>query len=155
MAAGPRKPTMPREAAPPTRGRTVRGTRRLATKNATKRLNKAPISDKAWEKIAARKPARQKTAQRRAAPASRRTDDGDTVLAARLEAISSELQAIPGLRDEVHELRTSIEMLTERVQSLLKVHDEPAAARSEESKPATVPDGNSEAEIAEAENAWP
>ena len=153
MGAGPRKPTTPDKTAAPMRGRAVGRTGRVAAKGMTKRQNRASTPAKAWEKTAIRKPTRPQTAPRRAASRSRRTGNGDAVLAAQLEAIGNDLQALAGLRNEVHELRTSIEMLTERVDSLLKASDEHTADRTEESKPATLPEGHSGTEVPGSENA--
>jgi hypothetical protein len=154
MAAGPRKSTARHKPAAPTQGHAVGRTGRLAAKRTTKRQNKASTPAKAWEKTAIRKPARQQTPPRRAASGSLRTSNADAVLAARLEAISKDLEALAGLRDEIHELRTSIEMLTDRVDSLLKANDEHTADRSEESEPAIVPEGHSETKVLESDNAW-
>lgn len=76
----------------------------------------------------------------------------DAVLAARLESISNDLRAIADLRNDVRELRASIEALTARVDGLLKSSDEQIANHREDTEPASIPEGGSETEIQESDN---
>jgi hypothetical protein len=64
----------------------------------------------------------------------------DSVVAAQLETMSGELQAIPVLRDDIQDLRLRVEELTERIDELLKRPVEPNRHRPEDNQLPTTPE---------------
>jgi hypothetical protein len=85
-----------------------------------------------------------------AASAHSRTD---SVVAAQLDAMSSELHAIPALRDDIQDLRGQVEELTKRIDELLKHTAEPGIPRPDEGQAPPAPEPEPETAAWETEDA--
>jgi hypothetical protein len=116
---------------------------------AKKTAGGAPAVSSMKEAQASRKRSRPAGSGRSAAAHGRT----DSIFAAQLEAMSKELQTIPGLRDDIQVLRLRIEELTERIDELLKrptASDEP---RADETQAPPSPESEPETATWEVEDA--
>jgi hypothetical protein len=85
-----------------------------------------------------------------AASAHSRTD---SVVAAQLDAMSSELHAIPALRDDIQDLRVQVEELTKRIDELLNRPTEPNIHCPDDNQAPPTPEPEPERAACETEGA--